>query len=171
MSFRVVIDSCGELTDEMKKRAVILCLHRWHCRWMSILYRMMRNISTRQSFLKKVAECPTCPKSSCPSPEIYRDAYDCDADHVLCSDAFQKNWVDLTTVQFLVKISIWRIIRMQKLCIQFLLGIWLVKTLIGLENPGAGREGTFFWRSCRTDRGLYSLTGYLVCPGKSGHPS
>lgn len=46
------------------------------------MYRMMRNISIQAEFLKKVAECPNCPKSSCPSPEIYRDAYDCDADHV-----------------------------------------------------------------------------------------
>ena len=33
-------------------------------------------------FLKMVAESPNCPKSSCPSPEVYRDAYDCGADHV-----------------------------------------------------------------------------------------
>ena len=33
-------------------------------------------------FLKKVAECPNCPKSSCPSPEIYRDAYDLSLIHI-----------------------------------------------------------------------------------------
>ena len=33
-------------------------------------------------FLKKVAESPNCPKSSCPSPEVYRDAFDCGADHI-----------------------------------------------------------------------------------------
>ena len=33
-------------------------------------------------FLKKVAESPECPKSSCPSPERYRTAYDCDAEHI-----------------------------------------------------------------------------------------
>ena len=35
-------------------------------------------------FLKKVADCPECPKSACPSPERYRKAFDCDADHVYC---------------------------------------------------------------------------------------
>ena len=34
------------------------------------------------SFLKKVADCPECPKSACPSPERYMRAFDCDADHV-----------------------------------------------------------------------------------------
>ena len=35
-------------------------------------------------FLKRVADCPECPKSACPSPERYRKAFDCDADHVYC---------------------------------------------------------------------------------------
>ena len=33
-------------------------------------------------FLKRVAESPNCPKSSCPSPERYMSAYDCEAEHV-----------------------------------------------------------------------------------------
>lgn len=33
-------------------------------------------------FLRRVAASPNCPKSSCPSPEAYRAAFDCDADHV-----------------------------------------------------------------------------------------
>ena len=33
-------------------------------------------------FLKKVAACPECPKSACPSPERYMRAFDCDADHI-----------------------------------------------------------------------------------------
>ena len=33
-------------------------------------------------FLKKVAECPQCPRSSCPSPELFMEAYRGDADHV-----------------------------------------------------------------------------------------
>ena len=31
-----------------------------------------------------MADCPECPKSACPSPERYRKAFDCDADHVYC---------------------------------------------------------------------------------------
>lgn len=33
-------------------------------------------------FLQKIADSPNCPKSSCPSPERYMQAYDCGADHV-----------------------------------------------------------------------------------------
>ena len=33
-------------------------------------------------FLRRVAASPNCPKSSCPSPEAYRSAFDCDADHI-----------------------------------------------------------------------------------------
>ncbi len=33
-------------------------------------------------FLKKVAECPKCPKSACPSPERFREAYHTEAEHV-----------------------------------------------------------------------------------------
>lgn len=33
-------------------------------------------------FLKKVAACPECPKSACPSPERYMRAYDCEAEHI-----------------------------------------------------------------------------------------
>ena len=35
-------------------------------------------------FLQKVAACPECPKSACPSPENYRKAFDCDADRIYC---------------------------------------------------------------------------------------
>ena len=33
-------------------------------------------------FLKRVAESPECPKSSCPSPDTYMEYYHCDAEHV-----------------------------------------------------------------------------------------
>ena len=36
----------------------------------------------QKSFLKKVAECPECPKSACPSPECYMKAYENEAEHI-----------------------------------------------------------------------------------------
>lgn len=36
----------------------------------------------QSSFLAKVAASPESPKSSCPSPERYMQAYDCEAEHV-----------------------------------------------------------------------------------------
>ena len=41
----------------------------------------MMRISIRR-FFKKVAACPECPKSACPSPERYMKAYECDAEHI-----------------------------------------------------------------------------------------
>ncbi|MBQ7955732.1 MAG: DegV family protein [Lachnospiraceae bacterium] len=35
-----------------------------------------------KEFLAKIAACPTCPKSSCPSPERFMNAYNCDADDI-----------------------------------------------------------------------------------------
>ena len=32
--------------------------------------------------MKKVAQCPECPRSSCPSPERYMNAYKTEAEHV-----------------------------------------------------------------------------------------
>ena len=36
----------------------------------------------QSDFLRRVAEYPKCPKSSCPSPEMYMKAYTCDADYI-----------------------------------------------------------------------------------------
>ena len=72
MSYKIIIDSCGELSDEMKKSGVYVSVP---------LTLMVEGESIvddesfdQASFLKKVAESPNCPKSSCPSPERYREA-------------------------------------------------------------------------------------------------
>ena len=80
MSFRVVIDSCGELTEEMKNSGNFVSA--------PLTLQVDEHVVIdddsfdQAEFLKMVAESPNCPKSSCPSPEVYRDAYDCGADHV-----------------------------------------------------------------------------------------
>lgn len=80
MSYRVVIDSCGELTEEMKKSgnfvtsSLILQVDD---------YTIVDDETFDQAdFLAKVAASPNGPKSSCPSPESYREAFDCGADHI-----------------------------------------------------------------------------------------
>lgn len=80
MKYKIVIDSCGELlerwkTDE-KFESVPLTLTVGN-------EDIVDDESFNQAeFLEKVAQCPECPKSSCPSPEKYRQAFDCDAEHV-----------------------------------------------------------------------------------------
>ena len=80
MSYKIIIDSCGELLDEWKKdehfESVALTLNVGG-----------ENIIDDETFdqadfLKKVAASPECPKSACPSPERYMKAFDCDADHI-----------------------------------------------------------------------------------------
>ena len=80
MSFKVVIDSCGELTKEMKASG---CFETASLTMQVDEYSIVDDETFDQAdFLKKVAESPNCPKSSCPSPESYRAAFDCDADHI-----------------------------------------------------------------------------------------
>ena len=68
MSFRVVIDSCGELTEEMKKSGNFVSAPLT----LQVDEHVVIDDDTfdQAEFLKMVAESPNCPKSSCHSPEI-----------------------------------------------------------------------------------------------------
>lgn len=80
MSYKVIVDSCGELTEQMKEsgRFVTAPLQ------LQVEDHIITDDDTfdQAAFLKLVAESPECPKSSCPSPESYMNSYHCDADHV-----------------------------------------------------------------------------------------
>ncbi len=80
MSYKIIVDSCGELLEEWKNDE----------RYESVPLTLMvdgEQIIDDESFcqadfLKKVAASASCPGSACPSPERYLRAFDCDADHV-----------------------------------------------------------------------------------------
>lgn len=80
MSYKVIVDSCGELTEQMKESG--------RFETVPLQLQVEDHIITdddtfdQAAFLKLVAESPECPKSSCPSPESYMNSYHCDADHV-----------------------------------------------------------------------------------------
>lgn len=80
MSYKIVIDSCGELLDEWKQdprfESVALILS------VDGVNIIDDETFDQADFLKRVAECPECPKSACPSPERYMRAFDCEAEHV-----------------------------------------------------------------------------------------
>lgn len=80
MSYRVVVDSCGELTEEMKDKGCFVNVP------LSITvgeHHIVDDETFNQAeFLKMVAECPECAKTSCPSPEKYMESYKCDAEHI-----------------------------------------------------------------------------------------
>lgn len=80
MSYKIVVDSCCELPEELKKdpRFEIIPLGLqvgdWH---------IVDDENFNQAeFLRKVAVTEECPKSACPSPEKYLNSYHTDAEHV-----------------------------------------------------------------------------------------
>ena len=80
MSYKIVVDSCCELPEKYKKDS----------RFQSIPlglevgdYQIFDDENFNQKeFLAKVAACPTCPKSNCPSPELFREAYHDEAEEI-----------------------------------------------------------------------------------------
>ncbi len=80
MSYKIIIDSCGELPESLKKGGhfenVPLTLEVDG-------YQIVDDETFDQAdFLRRVAASPHCPKSSCPSPQRYMEAYTCDAEDV-----------------------------------------------------------------------------------------
>ncbi len=80
MSYKIVVDSCGELTEQLKQdghfESVPLEI------FVDDYHIVDDETFNQQEFLKRVAESPNCPKSTCPSPERYVEAYGCGAEHV-----------------------------------------------------------------------------------------
>lgn len=78
--YKIIIDSCGELTEELKADG----------HYESVPLEMEVNghrivddaTFDQQEFLKKVKESPVGPKSSCPSPERYMEAFQGEAEHI-----------------------------------------------------------------------------------------
>ena len=80
MSYRVIVDSCGELTKEMKESGMFVSASLT----IQVGEEHIVDDETfdQADFLQKVAACQESPKSSCPSPEQYMAKYQCDAEHV-----------------------------------------------------------------------------------------
>ncbi len=80
MSYKIIVDSCGELTEEMKASE---CFETASLEIDVEDYHIIDDETFDQAdFLRRVAASPTSPKSSCPSPERYMEGYHCDAEHV-----------------------------------------------------------------------------------------
>lgn len=80
MSYKVVVDSCGELTEKMKESGKVESVP------LSIQIENENIIDddtfNQKEFLVKVAQSAECPKSSCPSPERYMESYKCHAERI-----------------------------------------------------------------------------------------
>lgn len=80
MRYKIVIDSCGELTEDLKQDphfenvALELDVDDYH---------ILDDENFNQlEFLRKVKESPNCPKSSCPPPARFMDAFGENTEHV-----------------------------------------------------------------------------------------
>lgn len=80
MSYKIVVDSCGELPEKLKED------RHFETVPLEIFvddYHIIDDETFEQAeFLRRVKQSPNCPKSTCPSPERYVRAYDCEAEHV-----------------------------------------------------------------------------------------
>ncbi|MBO5152823.1 MAG: DegV family protein [Eubacterium sp.] len=80
MRYKIVIDSCGELTDTLKEDphyenvALELDVDDYHI--------LDDATFDQQEFLRKVKESPNCPKSSCPPPARFMDAFGENTEHI-----------------------------------------------------------------------------------------
>ena len=78
--YKIVIDSCGELSEDLKADG--------HFCTVPLLldvdgYQITDDETFNQrDFLQRVKACIHSPKSSCPSPERYMRAYEGEAEHV-----------------------------------------------------------------------------------------
>ncbi len=80
MSYKIVVDSCCELPENYRNddrfQSIPLGLEVGD-------YVIQDDEGFNQKeFLQKVADYPKCPKSSCPSPEKYREAYHDEAEEI-----------------------------------------------------------------------------------------
>ena len=80
MSFFVAIDSCGELTAEMKESG---CFGSVPLTLDIDGYQIIDDDSFDQAdFLARVAATQNPAHAACPSPDLYREAFDRDVDHI-----------------------------------------------------------------------------------------
>ncbi len=80
MTYKIIGDSCLDLTKEMRKDP---------CYSMIPLTLMVGErhfvddeTFDQKEFIKVVKEYPECPKSACPSPEMFKEAYCCEEENV-----------------------------------------------------------------------------------------
>ena len=78
MAYKIIGDSCTDLTEEMKKEMGV------HLVPLSIQideeHILDDDTFNQEEFLNKIDKSPNCPKSSCPSPETYMKLYEGEED-------------------------------------------------------------------------------------------
>lgn len=80
MNYRIIVDSCGELTEDMRTSEAFEAA----ALTMEVGGERIVDDETfdQASFLAKIDASLECAKSSCPSPDAYMEKYHCDAERV-----------------------------------------------------------------------------------------
>ena len=80
MNYKIIGDSCTDLTEKQKKDPHFQLIP---------LTLQVGNVQVvddetfdQKHFLELVKNCPECPRTACPSPEAFKEAYECDADNI-----------------------------------------------------------------------------------------
>ncbi len=80
MSYRIILDSCGEMTETMKAD------ERLESAALTLIVDGEEIVDDemfdQEEFLRKIAASPECPKSACPSPERYMEGFKKEEDHM-----------------------------------------------------------------------------------------
>ena len=80
MNYKIVVDSCCDLTEELRADS--------HFQVIPLTLQVGKRMITddenfdQAEYLELVRTTPDCPKTACPSPEAFKEAYDCEADAV-----------------------------------------------------------------------------------------
>lgn len=80
MRYKIIGDSCLDLTKEMRKDSCYSMIPLT----LVVGERHFVDDETfdQKEFIKVVKEYPECPKSACPSPEMFKEAYCCEEENV-----------------------------------------------------------------------------------------
>lgn len=80
MTYKIIGDSCLDLTEELKKDS--------HFQMIPLTLQVGDTqviddeTFDQAAFLKLVRENEECPKTACPSPEKFKEAYECEAENI-----------------------------------------------------------------------------------------
>ncbi len=80
MTYKIIGDSCLDLTEDLKKDP--------HFEMIPLTLQVGSatvvddETFDQKKFLELVAACPECPKTACPSPESFKKAFECDAESI-----------------------------------------------------------------------------------------
>ena len=80
MSFRVVVDSCCEISENLRGDERIISVPLG-LQVGDVFFTDDKDL-VQKELLDHIAAFEGCPKSSCPSPEAFMEAYNCEADRV-----------------------------------------------------------------------------------------